>query len=313
MKTAFLFAGLILAAGACKKGGGGGGGGGGGWLVGTSGLMVNVQTNGTTSGYELDSAETLNAIACRYAGEAWVVGTSGTLLYTSDGGASWRQQAVPTTADLRALATQDAGPVYVAGNGVFLTSSDTGATWASLGDGTTNFRSLAAAQEADTVLAVADDGTLWSYENSALVARGNFRGARAVAVSADGQTAVLAGDDLLARSVDAGRTWTVLPGSEVVRYDSVRIEATGQAIAVGSGGAIAHIGADGNIVMQHLGTADLHTIHLAYADGEDEGRGFAAGAGGDVWLTRDGGWTWTKGPNVGQTVLGADIIGAGHN
>ena len=54
---------------------------------------------------------------------------------------------------------------------------------------------------------------------------------------------------------------------------------------------------------------------------ESNGDGFAgalasaraAGVGGQIWLTRDSGWTWEMGPNVGRTVLGADEIGIGHN
>jgi photosystem II stability/assembly factor-like uncharacterized protein len=313
MKATILCIGVLLATGACKRtGGGGGGGGGGGWLVGTAGMMLHVDTDGTASGYDAASTETLNGIACRYSGEAWVVGTQGTLLYTDDAGASWQPQALPTTADLRTLATQDFGPVFVAGNGVFLTSTDTGARWTSLGDGTANFRSLAAAQDAETVLAVSDDGGLWSYENQQLLERTSLAGARAIAVSPDGETAIVVGDNLIAKSTDAGRTWSTLPGTENVRYDDVRIDANGQAVAVGNGGAIAHIAVDGSIVMQHIGTADLHTVHIAETGEGYESVGFAAGEGGQVWITRDGGWSWAEGPNAGQTVLGVDEIGDGH-
>jgi photosystem II stability/assembly factor-like uncharacterized protein len=309
MKVVILCLGVLLAAGACKKSGGGGGGG---WLVGADGMMLNVETTGAASSYDTASNETLNGIACRYSGEAWVVGTNGTLLYTDDAGASWRPQPVPTTADLRALATQNYGPVFVAGNGVFLTSTDTGAHWTQLGDGTASFRSLAAAQEGETVLAVSDDGGLWSYESRQLVKRTSVAGARAVAVSPDGQTAILVGDNVLSKSTDAGRTWSPLPATENVRYDDVRLDASGQAVAVGTGGAIAHIAFDGSVLMQHIGTADLHTIHIAEVGDDYESVGFAAGDGGQVWITRDGGWSWSVGPNAGHTVLGVDEIGDGH-
>lgn len=318
MKAVFLCVGIFLVtglAGGCKKGTsspGPGGGGTGGWLVGSDGLMLHVETDGLASGYNASSTETLNGIACRYSGEAWVVGTNGTLLYTDDAGASWRPQPVPTTADLRALATQDFGPVFIAGNGVFLTSTDTGAHWTPLGDGTTNFRSLAAAQDAETVLAVSDDGGLWSYGSQGLVPLAHLAGARAVAVSPDGQTAIVAGDNLIARSSDAGRTWLPLTSTENVRYDDVRIDANGQAVAVGAGGTIAHIAADGSVVMQHIGTADLHTIHISAVGDDYESVGFAAGEGGHIWMTRDGGWSWSEGPNAGATVLGVDAIGDGH-
>ena len=314
MKAILVCLGITLSIGACKKSGtgGGGGGGGGGWLVGTSGLMVNVQTTGEARSYPLDSQATLNGIACRFAGEAWVAGSSGTLLYTDDAGASWRPQVVPTDAELRAIATQDSGPVFVAGDGVFLTSSDTGQHWTSLGDGTVSFAAIAAAQNAETVLAVSDDGALFAVENGQLVGRGNFAGARALAVSPDGQTALLVGDHLIARSSDAGRSWTALASAADARFDAVRLDEDGQAIAVGTGGAVAHISAAGDVVMQQVGTTALHTIHIADADDGELAAGFAAGDDGRVFITLDGGATWRDGPSVGRTVLGLDMIGRGH-
>jgi hypothetical protein len=65
--------------------------------------------------------------------------------------------------------------------------------------------------------------------------------------------------------------------------------------------------------MQHVGTADLHTFHIAPVGAEYENVGFAGGDNGTVFMTLDGGWTWKLGPNVGQqTVLGLDQIGEGH-
>jgi len=307
VKAAFLCVGLtVVAVGACKKSGSGG------WLVGASGMMVNVQTDGSEAGYDLQSTETLNGIACRFQGEAWVVGNHGTLLYTDDAGASWRTQAVPTTADLRALATQNIGPVFVAGNGVFLTSNDAGQHWTSLGDGSVNLRSVAAAQDATTVLAVAEDGRLFAVEDHQLVARGSMAGARVVAVSADGQTAFLAGDNMFAKSVDAGRTWAVLTSPENVVFDDVRIDDQGQATAVGERGTVAHIAPDTTIALQHIGTANLHTVHIAPVGAEYENVGITAGDGGAVFMTFDGGWTWEAQPSVAATVLGVDQVGDGH-
>jgi photosystem II stability/assembly factor-like uncharacterized protein len=310
MKMVMLSLGVVLSVGACKKSTGGGGGGSG-WLVGASGLMVNVKTNGSTSGYDLASTESLNGIACRFSGEAWVVGNHGTLFYTEDAGVSWRPEPVPTTADLRTLATQDWGPVYVAGNGVFLTSTDTGAHWTSVGDGTTNFRSLAAAQEGSTVLAVSEGGALWSFEDNQLVSRGGFAGARAVAVSPDGEIAVMVGDNMAARSTDAGHTWQPVALPESVRLDDVRIDDDGNAVAVGTGGALAHISA-GGVTMQHLGTTDLHSVHISEVGEDNEGLGFAAGEPGRVWMTKDGGSTWTAGPEITEAVFSLDMIGNGH-
>lgn len=317
MKAVLVCLGIALAFGACKKSSsgptpGGGGGGTTSWLVGTDGLMVNVSTSGTAQGYDLSSKETLNRIACRYAGEAWVVGTHGTLLYTSDAGASWQPQPVPATANLRGIATQDAGPVFVAGDGVLLTSADTGQHWTSLGDGRTNFVAVAAAQGAETALAVSDTGAVFSIESGQLVGRGSFTGARAVAISPDGDSAIVVGDHLITRSSDGGRTWTPLAAGDSVRFDDVRIDETGEALAVGSGGTIAHITSGGAVTLQQIGVADLHAVHIADSDDDAEAVGFAAGDNGRVFLTRNGGSTWSPGPTVNGTVLGIDMIGAGH-
>jgi len=273
--------------------------------------MQNIQPTGELgAGYDIGTTDNLNAIACRYQGEAWVVGATGTLLYTNDGGKSWSVQSVPTTADLRTLATQDFGPVYIAGDGVFMTSSDTGAHWTSLGDGVTKFRSLAAAQEGSTVLAVSDAGALWSYENNQLVQRATYPGARAVAVSPDGQTVILAGNGIL-RSTDGGHNFTALAVDATIGFEDVRIGDAGNAVAVGAAGAIATIDTGGNVSVQRVGTATLHTLHIADLDSVDA-VGYAAGEGGQVLITHDGGATWQLGPNLGVTVFGVDEIGLGH-
>jgi photosystem II stability/assembly factor-like uncharacterized protein len=311
MRNLVAFVCIAMAAAACKKSGGtGGGGGGGGWLVGSSGLMENLDANGKLgAGYDLGASQQLNSIACRYQGEAWVAGAQGTLLYTRDAGATWAAQAVPATGDLRAIATQDAGPVFVVGDGAFLVSSDTGATWQSLGDAHTLFRSVAAAQQGDTVLAIAGDGGLWQYAGS-LAQLTTLSGARTVAVSPDGDTALAAGHGLW-RSVDAGHSWQALVVDPALVFDDVRVGEDGTAVAVGSGGAIAMIAASGAVAVQHAGTADLHALHIADPDSVDA-TGYAAGDGGAVWITHDAGLTWLAGPNVGRTVLGVDEIGFGH-
>lgn len=305
--SAFAVTGLA----SCKKGGGGGG-----WLVGTNGLMQNVTANGDTGeGYDLGADETLNAIACRYADEAWVVGDKGTLLYTSDAGKSWAAQNIGSGANFRSLATQDDGPVFVVGDGVFFTATPqytTGkAEWTQLGDGQTSWTSVAAAQLASTVLAVSDDGGIWSYEAGALTKTSTLPGMHAVAVSPDGQIAMAVGEGMF-RSTDAGKTWREIAIDPSFAYSDVWIDENGEAVAAGAGGVVSRIDADGRVLTQRLGDADLKTIHIAPSD-DYSGLGYAAGVGGQVWITEDSGWTWKKGPKVNGTVLGVDEIGLGHN
>lgn len=313
VRIALLAAGLgVLGASAgCKHDhtGGGPGGGGGGWLVGSSGLMAQVGDDGKLgAGYELGSTDTLHAIACRYAGEAWVAGDHGTLLYTNDGGASWLAQTVPTAENLRAVATQDHGPVFIAGDHTFLTSTDTGAHWTQVATDA-QLRSVAAAQEGKTVLALAEDGRVLAFDGGALVQRTTIAGGKAIAISPDGNTAVVAGNGL-SISTDAGVTWTSL-GAEGTALEDVNILDDNTITAVGAAGAIVHV-SFGSVSVQHVGAADLHTVHLSGWADDDAVIGYAAGEGGEVLVTHDGGWTWENGPNVGRTVFGADQIGLGH-
>ena len=311
MRSFVPFVCIALAGVGCKKTTTGGGGGGGGWLVGSSGLMENISADGKPgAGYDLGSTAQLNGIACRYQGEAWVVGAQGTLLYTNDGGITWSEQAIPTSADLRALATQDAGPVFVAGTGAFFVTTDTGAHWQSLGNGATNFRALAAAQEGTTVLAVSDDAQLWSYDNGALAARASLPGARAVALSPAGDIAAVAGAGMW-KSDDGGASFTQLAVDPAIVLDDVRVAEDGSITAVGAGGAIVHVDALGAVTVQHVGSANLHALHIADPDAIDS-VGYAAGDGGTVWITHDSGVTWSLGPTLGRTVLGVDEIGFGH-
>ncbi len=300
--AAILF--MALAAVGCKKSGtGGGGGGGGGWLVGRSGLMANIDDSGTLgAGYNLGATEDLNAIACRGASEAWVVGDNATLLYTADAGKTWVSQAVPTGSNLKTLATQDAGPVFVAGEGVFFTSNDSGAHWTSLGDGTTSFVSVAAAQQASTVLALDSTGGVWSYANGQLARTTSVPGGHAISISPDGQTAVIAGIGLQL-STDSGRTWLPLAGSTPLA--DVRVDNEANIVSVGPAGTIVTVAWGSNVTIQHVGNADLNTVHVKSWDDSDA-PGFAAGAGGEVLMTDDLGATWTMGPNVGRDVFGVD-------
>jgi photosystem II stability/assembly factor-like uncharacterized protein len=313
----FLASATVMAAFGCKKSTttspGGGGGGGGGWLVGTAGLVSNVQSDGAAATYPVVGDAQLNSIACRYAGEAWITGDDGTLLYTDDGGTSWSAQVVPATGNLRGIATQDSGPVFVVGDGTFLTTSDTGKTWTSLATPGTSFVSVATAQSGTAVLAVDATGGVWSYDEAAgvLAQRTTVTGARGVALSPDGQLAELAGAGLW-QSADSGMTWTQLSIDPTLVFDAVRIDENGDGVAVGSAGAIASFDNAGHSAVQRVGTMNLHALHIP--DSYDTTAvGYAAGDDGAVFITDDWGSTWTPGPNVGKTVWGVDVIGVGHN
>jgi photosystem II stability/assembly factor-like uncharacterized protein len=277
-------------------------------------LVTSVTSGGQVHAAPSATEDQLNAIACRYVGEAWVTGNAGTLLYTDDGGTSWSAQTVPTGNNLRSVATQDSGPVFIVGDGVFMTTSDTGKTWTSLGNGTTSFGAVAAAQSGTNVLAVDANGGVWAYDEStgALNQRTTIAGARAVALSPSGDLAVLAGAGLWL-STDGGVTWAAQTAvSPSLSFNAVSIDDDGAGVVIGDGGAAATFNFDGSFSLQHIGAANLHALHIADPDDTSK-TGYAAGDGGDVYITQDSGTTWTLGANVGKTVYGVDVIGLGHN
>lgn len=268
--------------------------------------MANIQGDQTVERHDLGDTEHLNSIACRYAGEAWVVGDNATLLYTTDGGDEWEAQSVPTTAHLRTVATQDFGPVFIGGDGTFLVTDDTGATWRDLGDGVTSFRSISAAYNGGPVVALAEDGGLWRYEDGVLTRRATVPGARAVHQSFTGNVLMTAGRGIM-RSYDSGATFEALAVDPNLVFDDLRVESDGSAVAVGEYGVIANIDAAGNVTTQYVGGLTLHALHIHH-----DTTGYAAGADGQVLVTEDKGLTWRIGPNVGRTVRGVDEVGFGH-
>ena len=304
----------VTVTGGCKKKGTTGGGGGG-WFVGESGLMANLdpeEAPDDVTDYPLETDRSLHAIACRHRAEAWVAGAEGTLLYTNDGGQQWTTMTLPTGADLSSVATQDHGSVFLVGDGVFLTAvpDDHGAAqWDVIEGG--RFTGVSASRgTTSTVLAIDDAGDIWSYANGALALRSHVAGASAIAVAPDGQLAIAAGRGL-ARSSDGGVTWTQLEVDPSIVFEDVRFDRRGDAVAVGSGGAVARIDVDGRVLLQRVGTEDLRTLHVAPTD-DYSGIGFTAGVGGQIWITYDAGWTWEMGPVVGGTVLAVDELGEGH-
>lgn len=302
----FAFACSALAGTGCKKSGGPTGGGGGGWLIGDSGLMANIQSDDDVGRYDLGSTEHLSAIACRNAGEAWVVGQNATLLYTADGGQNWEAQVVPTTANLRTVATQDGGDVFIAGDGTFLVTSDVGTTWRDVGDGRTSFRSLSAATFDGGVFALAEDGGLWKYTDGVLARRTTLPGARAVHQSIGGDIVMAAGSGIY-KSMNGGATFQALTVDPALVFDDIRVNLDGSATAVGEGGVIANIDSFGTVSIQYASDKSLHTLHIHH-----DSMGYAAGDDGEVLVTYDLGLTWRPGPNVGGTVRGVDAIGFGH-
>jgi photosystem II stability/assembly factor-like uncharacterized protein len=304
----------LTALGGCKKKGGstGSGGGGGAWLVGADGEMVNVRGDGTLGeGYALGVEDDLLSITCRGVDTAFVAGESGTLLRTFDGGESWESIDLGTTATLRDVAAAHADVVYVAGDAGLWRSPDSGDSWTELPDGDRAWKSIATHGDGGMALALADDGAVWRWVDGAagLAQVTTVAGARSLALSHDGRYAVIAGDrGALSVSDDGGLTWAAHPTGTAVDLHAAWVTSAGHVLAVGDAGTVVRLDADG-LSVETPGSGTLRAVHLNGA-----GIGLAAGDGGEILATSDGGRTWEiLDLEVSSVIYGLDEIdGAGH-
>lgn len=300
----------------CKKKSSGPGGPGGSWLVGQDGMMADLGLDDRLGdGYDLDSEHDLLGIACRGLDTAFVVGELGTFLRTFDGGASWEVIDLDTTRTLRSIAIGSGRTIYVGGDALLTRSDDAGTTWTRMPvDPAASWLAVAAGHDAQHgVLALDSGGRVWREDvvthDMATVA--TLAGARVVAASHDGASAVIAGTGrTMLRSTDAGATWSELDLGRELELNDAWVTVTGETLAVGAGGVVARIDASGAVTIREpVPGATLRTVHV-----NGEGRGLAAGDDGVVLSTRDGGATWVALElGLGGTVFGVDEVnGDGH-
>ncbi len=78
----------------------------------------------------LPQGNQFTSLAFSGTGTGWAVGTHGTIAGTTDGGAGWRGQQSPTTADLFSVAAATTDRAWAVGaGGTILRTADGGATW----------------------------------------------------------------------------------------------------------------------------------------------------------------------------------------
>lgn len=247
-----------------------------GWAVGAFGAILRSRDGGRTwqpqSGqtteplYDVDFVDSL---------AGWAVGRSGLIVHTGDGGETWRRQDSGVDKHLFGVDFVDARTGVAIGDwGVVLTTSDGGRTWEdqSLAEDIilNDVAMVDAARgwsvgERGTVLVTGDGGRTWTTQSSGLDK--TLFGVHFV----DALRGWIVGiDGLILRTEDGGHTWQHVHGSREPRD----LEQVGFSMAY-----------------------DTPSLYAVQVVGDV---GIAAGELGAVFVSADGGRTWTRQPHLGS-------------
>ena len=263
----------------------------------------------------------------------WACGYWGTILRSSDGGRTWSQPDTPTAETLYAISFADDKNGFVVGaNGSLLRSSDGGATWAKqqvqVPDETGGTRPLdvnlfgVAAISPTNAFAVGDlgtvlrtrDGSTWEQVpfDATTYADDNTPERILNAVVFTSPTDGFVGGEFatLVRTRDGGETWTgarQISGAPADLYLFNVSAGGGSAAAVGLAGGVLVSNADGTEWTSRSVDTSAGLFTIAW-QGQ---RGISAGDRGVLYVTSDGGATWTEPnrPKLFNWIAGTTFVG----
>lgn len=241
-----------------------------GWVVGAFGTIFRTSDGGQSWKVQ-DSSTTRQLYDVDFVDEqnGWIVGLSGLVLRTANGGNTWERQESGTDKHLFAVDFVDTEHGVAVGDwGIIITTADGGRTWVShelTTDVILNDVVLVSpsqgwiAGELGTILHTDDGGNTWTRQETGLdkTLFGVF--------FKDAERGWAVGiDALILRTVDGGRTWTAQNGSTEVR------------------------------ALEQVGFSQAYDFPSLYGVSVVGDLGVAAGEIGAVFLSADGGQTWTR-------------------
>lgn len=282
---------------------------------------------------ETGAAFSLRGLSAGSPDVLFAVGDSGSIIATSDGGATWRAQAGGAGAALRSVSAVNAKVAFACGaKGVVLKTTDGGDTWARLETGTAlNFRSISAVDgqvayvttTRDTLFKTSDGGATWQKQYLGEIRGMNENGAGLQGVSAiHRDTVFVAALDVVSsiprgavyRTVDGGAHWA-------------RIDSSGGNISYGISavdGRNIFVSGFSNLFATHDGGAtwiekSIPRVAAGYVQSNDaisaiDGlTAFTTGSAGIIYVTTDGGQSWSPKPGIQSRSALWDIKAVGKN
>jgi photosystem II stability/assembly factor-like uncharacterized protein len=228
------------------------------------------------------------------------VGDYGTIVKTTDGGRTWNQQTVGTTATLRGVWFTDSNRgVAVGDHGMILQTRNAGATWTVESiDARADFYGVCF-NDVSTGAVVGNNGAFYQTTDGGVTwtPRVITPAITIYAVSfRDNNNGVFVGSSgTIYGTTDGGSKWSRqvsgIEGSDAVALLAVDFSDANNGVAVGENGTILRTTNGGaNWSRQQLGSRTiLRAVHFANAM-----NGFAVGDRGLIASTTDGGATWTE-------------------
>ncbi|MBI5136772.1 MAG: hypothetical protein HZA24_05480 [Nitrospirae bacterium] len=212
-----------------------------GWAVGAAGSVLRTADGVRWQALPGMPAVNLNDILFVGAEHGFMVGDGGTVLATADGGESWAPVAIPTSANLNAIACRDALACTVVGaRGAILATTDGGANWT---------RHAAVTRTDLTGVALLADGNGWITGHGGLLLAGgegygwNVYGTTgqstlAGMTFADAHHGWAAGTgNAVIATTDGGATFSAQPLPEALALAAIATVDPARLVAVGRDGA----------------------------------------------------------------------------
>jgi photosystem II stability/assembly factor-like uncharacterized protein len=255
-------------------------------------------------------------------GSAFATGTVGALARTTDSGRSWTRGSVPTAGALVDVSfpSGDIGYALDDGGGLFRTSNG-GTSWKTLGTGSTAVARAVLAPREQIVLAVGpvglrrstDGGGTFERVASRAIAKADLRGI----VAARGGALFVWGRTAVARSTDAGRSWTALTKPGATKRARKRLKVWQVAFSSARTGLLEDsVGnlwrtTDGGRRWTALPAVGTHRV-IGMATSSDRDAylvvdTFGGQEGGYLLRTTDGGTTWQPQFVVSEKIAAAGI------